>query len=58
MSLAITSDKISSLASAISGAGHIRIVTHFHPDGDALGSTTALLHYLKAGGADVYYITL
>lgn len=40
-------DGISRLNTLIDGAGRIAVVTHTHPDGDALGSTTALLHYLR-----------
>lgn len=46
MTPAITYDKISDFVSKLDGAGRICIVTHFHPDGDAIGSSTALMHYL------------
>lgn len=36
----------------LEGAGHIVIVSHMHPDGDALGSSTAMLHYLKGRGME------
>ena len=41
-----TSD-IKSLASFISEASGIVITAHIHPDGDAAGSTNALLCYLR-----------
>lgn len=33
-------------------SGRIVIVSHMHPDGDALGSSTAMLHYLKGRGME------
>lgn len=33
-------------------ADKIAIVTHMHPDGDAMGSCIALLHFLKSGGKE------
>ncbi|MDY6183425.1 MAG: DHH family phosphoesterase [Candidatus Cryptobacteroides sp.] len=46
-----TSD-IKSLASFISEASGIVITAHIHPDGDAAGSTNALLCYLRSRGKD------
>lgn len=43
----IPADGINRLDSLIEGAGSIAVVTHTHPDGDALGSTAALLSYLR-----------
>ncbi|MCQ2182048.1 MAG: DHH family phosphoesterase [Bacteroidales bacterium] len=42
-------DKISRLESLVAGASDIVISIHTHPDGDALGSSVALLHYLNDG---------
>lgn len=42
----IGNSEIQTLNALIGGAGKIGIVTHTHPDGDAIGSSTALLHYL------------
>ena len=36
----------------LSAAGNIAVVTHMKPDGDALGSSTALYHYLKSISKD------
>lgn len=41
-------DKILRLDALLRGAGSVAIITHTHPDGDALGSTTALWHFLTA----------
>ena len=43
----INSDKIHMLESMIQDAENICIVTHMKPDGDAMGSATAMYHYLK-----------
>lgn len=43
----IPADGINRLDSLIESAGNIAVVTHTHPDGDALGSTAALLSYLR-----------
>lgn len=42
----ITDDRLSSLRSLIAGASDILLVTHHHPDGDAIGSTVAMKHFL------------
>src|SRR5271156_2053185 len=39
-------------ARAISGAARVTLVCHVNPDGDALGSTLALHHVLRAAGVD------
>lgn len=43
----LTPEKINFLDALIQGAGSVAIVTHTHPDGDAVGSSCALLHYLE-----------
>lgn len=45
----IQADKTRTLAGMINEATRIVIVTHTHPDGDAIGSTTALRSYLVSG---------
>lgn len=47
MELSVTASKIENLDSRMREARSICIVTHFHPDGDALGSTTALQAYIR-----------
>ena len=42
----IHSDIINRLESLISQARRIAIVTHMKPDGDAMGSSIALYHYI------------
>lgn len=44
----ISSEKIQSLADLIAGSGRITIATHTRPDGDAMGSSTAMKSYLEA----------
>ncbi len=39
-------------AAAISGASRVTLACHVNPDGDALGSTLALHHVLRAAGID------
>ncbi len=41
-------DEILRLDALLRGAESVAIITHTHPDGDALGSTTALWHFLTA----------
>lgn len=41
---------------ALSKATNISIVTHWSPDGDAMGSSLGLYHYLKAKGKNVKVI--
>lgn len=52
MTSAITPEKISMLDGMLVAAARICIVTHFHPDGDALGGTSALKHYLDSRGKE------
>ena len=40
-------EKLTWLNALVERAESIAVVTHTHPDGDALGGTTALLHYLS-----------
>lgn len=40
---------ISRLAGIISAASNIAIATHIHPDGDAMGSSIGLKHFLEEG---------
>lgn len=44
---ALTADRISRLNEYLNREGHIVILTHTNPDGDAIGSSSALLHYLR-----------
>ncbi|MCD6068363.1 MAG: exopolyphosphatase [Bacteroidetes bacterium] len=41
---------------ALAKSGPIVIITHWSPDGDAMGSSLGLYHYLKAKGKDVKVI--
>ena len=48
--------ELSALQSLIERSKHISVITHEHPDGDAAGSSGALVHYLKYIGKT--YISL
>ena len=45
---ALSSDKMDALRTLLDGAEKVAVVSHTHPDGDALGSSTAMLHYLTS----------
>ncbi|MDR2906361.1 MAG: DHH family phosphoesterase, partial [Bacteroidales bacterium] len=47
---------ISKLKDVITSAQHIVILTHYNPDGDAIGSSTAWLHYLQTIGKQVRFV--
>ena len=46
------------MMSAAASAQHISIITHMKPDGDAMGSSTGLYHFLKANGCQNVSIIL
>ncbi len=52
-----TKDKISATLELISKANKIVITTHVSPDGDAIGSTLGLYHFLKGFDKNVTVIT-
>jgi phosphoesterase RecJ-like protein len=54
----INTDNIQMLEAIISDARKISIVTHQKPDGDAMGSSIALYHYLRMCGKDSVRIIL
>lgn len=54
----INTSNIQALEAMISEARKISIVTHQKPDGDAMGSCTALYHFLKMCGKDSVRIIL
>ncbi len=45
------------IESALKQAGNVVIITHINPDGDAIGSSLGLYHYLKSAGKAVHVIT-
>ena len=49
----ITGEKIAELDRRISEASAVAVSTHAHPDGDAIGGSTALARYLAGRGKDV-----
>lgn len=48
---------IEMLAKHISASQRVIIITHTNPDGDAIGSSTAMYRYLKGSGKDVLVCT-
>ena len=53
----ILPESVGRLSAIFAGGGRISILAHTHPDGDALGSTGALVSYLKENkGADAVAI--
>ncbi len=48
--------KVAAIMDAIERSEKIVITTHLSPDGDALGSSLALYHYLKGRGKQVRII--
>ena len=49
----IREDSITCLRQWIASAQHCAVVSHTHPDGDALGSTVGLALYLQSQGKQV-----
>ncbi|MBQ2541594.1 MAG: DHH family phosphoesterase [Paludibacteraceae bacterium] len=50
------SEKVEQIRHFLSDASHIVILTHMSPDGDAMGSSLALYHWLKSQGTGVALI--
>lgn len=48
-----TKAKVQQASQALKNARRIAIVSHFNPDGDAVGSSLALYHFFKNSGYDV-----
>lgn len=44
--------QIETFRQEIAGAEKIAVITHMHPDGDALGSSCAMVNYLRASGKE------
>ena len=49
----VTKSKIQKVAETLKEVRKIAIVSHFNPDGDAVGSSLALYHYFRNAGFDV-----
>ncbi|MFM8305107.1 MAG: DHH family phosphoesterase [Actinomycetota bacterium] len=49
----VTAALVAEAVDAVRGARQIALACHVNPDGDALGSMLALMHVLRADGADV-----
>lgn len=55
MTIALSAEKLAAaaaLADAVRPGQRICLTTHVNPDGDGIGSMVALVHLLRAGGAD------
>jgi phosphoesterase RecJ-like protein len=57
ISKVIAQDKINSVADLLDKYEKMVIVTHVSPDGDAIGSSLGLYHYLNDSGCEVTIIT-
>lgn len=55
--MVFSSDKVNEALRLIEGAQNIVITTHVGPDGDAIGSSLGLYHFLKGMGKQVTVIT-
>ena len=51
-----TDKEISEINHLLVPENNIVIVTHYNPDGDAIGSSLGLKHYLKTKGIDAIVI--
>jgi phosphoesterase RecJ-like protein len=49
----LTDNQVGEIKDFLSGKKKIVLTTHMNPDGDAIGSTVAMLHYLRKKGHDV-----
>jgi len=49
----LTIQQIGEIKGLLSGKKKIVLTTHLNPDGDAIGSSVAMLHYLRSKGHDV-----
>ena len=56
--LQLDSEKIAALRTLIAQAHKIAVTSHVHPDGDALGCSCALLHYLQETARKEAFILL
>lgn len=54
MTSVFTSEKVKHLAQLISSAKHILITSHKSPDGDSIGCSLSLYHFLKKQGFPVF----
>lgn len=52
----LTSEQVSAAQALIRSAQHVVIVTHLSPDGDAMGSSLGLKHYLTSLGKEAQVI--
>lgn len=52
----LTEEEIQLAQDAIARSGNVVIVSHYNPDGDAVGASLALYHYCKGKGKNVHVI--
>jgi len=53
----ISKSKLKHLRPLIEGASHVVLTCHVRPDGDAIGSTLALMHLLRASKKQAHVVT-
>lgn len=49
-------EQVASLSAALTGTKRCAIVTHYNPDGDAMGSALGLMHVLRSAGHSVVVV--
>ena len=52
----ISGENIAAIAAAVKGGNRFVVLAHKNPDGDAVGSTLALCHYLRSIGRDAVVV--
>ena len=52
----ISGENIAAIAAAVKGGNRFVVLAHKNPDGDAVGSTLALCHYLRSIGKDAVVV--
>ena len=52
----ISGENIAAIAAAVKGGNRFVVLAHKNPDGDAVGSTLALCHYLRSAGKDAVVV--
>ncbi len=52
----ISGENIAAIAAAVKGGNRFVVLAHKNPDGDAVGSTLALCHYLRSTGKDAVVV--
>ena len=54
--VSFNSENIQAAIDLMANSKHIAILTHMHPDGDAMGSSTGMLHFLEKSGKSAHIL--